>query len=208
MMLNPPQSQPQAGSDAGTLHWLKPDPSFYKSNQVSIATVQAAPAGSNANGTSNTPGQDWTVPLDGWAAVVGNTHLSNTQDVVAVVDPLYPNIYLPGDQAKLIRKQLPHIAHESSLSLLDSMKDDAISGSSTAPSNFSTLGSASQAYRVPCNTQYTFALIVGSQSFVLNPDSLLIKQDDGTCISGIEGFTDPSQTQYLIGARFIGTVYL
>lgn len=86
--------------------------------------------------------------------------------------------------------------------------DDAIPGSAQAPASLASLGSASQAFTVPCDAQYTFGLVVGSQTFVLNPDSLIIPQSDGSCLSGIEGWTDTSQTEYLIGSRFISTVYL
>lgn len=105
MMLLPPQASAQAGQSAGELHWTKPDESFFNPNQVSFKTVaDTSAAASNQNNTALNTGQDWTVGLDGWIATVGSTHLSNTDTVVAVVDPLYPNIYLPGDQAKLIRK--------------------------------------------------------------------------------------------------------
>ena len=86
--------------------------------------------------------------------------------------------------------------------------DDAIKGSSPAPAGFSTLGAASQAFRIPCNSQFSFGFNVGSQTFVLNPDSLVIQLSDGTCVSGIEGLTDSSQTNYIVGARFISTIYL
>ncbi len=107
MALQPAGLNPLDGSEAGTLHWLKPDPSYYKPDQVSWVTVSnnaAATSDTSGNGTSSTSGQDWMVELDGWTASVGDTHLSNTASVVADVDPMYPNIYLPTDQARLIRK--------------------------------------------------------------------------------------------------------
>lgn len=107
MMLNPlpTQGSPVVGSDGGILHWSNPDSSFFDPNQLTFKTVAStSSSSSNSNGTTLNTGQDWTVELDGWIATVGNTHLSNTEAVVSVVDPLYPNIYLPGDQAKLIRR--------------------------------------------------------------------------------------------------------
>lgn len=113
MMLMPPVIEPKAGTQAGTLHWTKPDQSFYHPEKVTVKPI----VDTSSNNTDQTDitlnsGQDWTVGLDGWTAAVNNTHLSNTDAVVAVVDPLYPNIYLPGDQAKIICKLptgfLPH----------------------------------------------------------------------------------------------------
>jgi hypothetical protein len=86
--------------------------------------------------------------------------------------------------------------------------DAAIPGSQEAPAEFATIDGASQAYEVPCDAVFTFALVVGTQSFEVDQDVLVIPQSDGTCISGIEGFTDTTRSTYLIGARFIATVYL
>ena len=100
----PSPSSGAAGQSAGVLHWLKPDEAFYKPDQVSwVDAVGADAATDSADGANTTPGQDWSVGLDGWVATIGDTHLVNSQSVVAVVDPMYPNIYLPTTQAKLIR---------------------------------------------------------------------------------------------------------
>lgn len=106
MMLKPPTIEPKDDAQAGTLHWTKPDSSFFHSDKVvfkSVVDASSAPANQNSTGTPDT-GKDWTVSLDGWIAAVDSTHLSNTGPVIAVIDPLYPNIYLPGSQAKIIRK--------------------------------------------------------------------------------------------------------
>ncbi|KAF7796582.1 hypothetical protein EIP86_007763 [Pleurotus ostreatoroseus] len=192
MALAPPPSDSSgagAGQSAGVLHWLKPDEAFHEPERVQwVDAVATDAATGSADGTSTTPAQDWSVGLDGWVVQVGSTHLVNSQSVVAVVDPMYPNIYLPANQAELIH--------------------DAINGSSEAPSNLSTLGAASKAFTVPCDAQYSFGLVVGAQTFVVSSDMLVIKQSDGTCVSGIEGFTDTAETRYLVGARFISTIYL
>ena len=108
MALAPPPSNVSgaaaAGQSAGVLHWLQPDEAFYEPEQVQwVDAVATDDATSSADGTSTTPAQDWSVGLDGWVVQVGSTHLVNSQSVVAVVDPMYPNIYLPANQAKLIR---------------------------------------------------------------------------------------------------------
>ena len=95
---------PGAGSDAGILHWLQPDPSAYDANQVSWVTANNDAANSSPTVSNNSTGSgDWFVGLDGWVMTSGNNHVSNTKSVVATVDPLYTDMYLPADQARLIR---------------------------------------------------------------------------------------------------------
>jgi len=125
--------------------------------------------------------------LDGWQAVVGDNHLSNTHSVSAFVEPLHPNIYLPATEARLIHA--------------------AINGAQVSQ-QYSTLGSASQAWTIPCNSQYTFGFTLGSQTFILNTKDLILDQGGGTCVSAIEALTDTNQSNYIVGARFISTVYL
>lgn len=105
MMLLPTTPKTQSGASAGAIHWLQPDQQYYDTGSVSWKNVDTAAAGSG-NSSLDTS-QDWTVGLDGWTASAGNTHLSNSASVVAIVDPMYPNIYLPSTQAKLIRTSLP-----------------------------------------------------------------------------------------------------
>ena len=85
--------------------------------------------------------------------------------------------------------------------------DDAIPNA-TLRTDLSSLGVLSQAWSIPCDASFSYGLIVGSQTFTLDQNSLIINQGDGTCISGIEGWTDTTVTTYLFGSRFLCTVYL
>ncbi|KAI0706208.1 hypothetical protein BC835DRAFT_15791 [Cytidiella melzeri] len=80
MALQPPTSKVQCEDDTEALHWLQPDPSYYKLDQVSYKALQVDSTEARMSNTSSaTAGHDqWTVPLYGWQAVIGNTHLSNT----------------------------------------------------------------------------------------------------------------------------------
>ncbi|PSR83441.1 hypothetical protein PHLCEN_2v5713 [Hermanssonia centrifuga] len=199
MSLNPPlnmvrgnntSSTPVSGasSSAGVLHWLQPDPTAYDTSQVSWVTVNNSSAGFTPTDSTGTSGAgDWFVGLDGWVMNSGDDQLANTKSVVATVDPMYTDMYLPADQAKLIHEAIP--------------------GSNFRP-DLSSLGPLSDAWTIPCDATFSFGLVVGSQTFTLNPDNLIITQPDGTCISGIEGWTDSTQTTYLFGARFLSTIYL
>jgi hypothetical protein len=87
------------------------------------------------------------------------------------------------------------------------MPDDAIPGASLQK-NLSTLGNLSMAYTVPCNADFSFGLVIGSQTFVLSPSNLIVPMGDGNCVSTIEAWTNPWQTNYAFGSRFMSTVYM
>ncbi|TCD71460.1 hypothetical protein EIP91_010166 [Steccherinum ochraceum] len=174
--------------DGGNLDWLQPDPSKYDTSQVQWKSVSNAVSGGGANTTANsTAAQDWTVALDGFVFVDGDNQLQNSRQVVGQVEPMYPNMYLPLDEATLIHATIPGSQQNGS---------------------FATLGSTSTAWTVPCNSQFSFGFVVGSQTFTLDPGSLLINQGNGICTTAIEGWTNSNQEEYLLGARFISSVYL
>ncbi|KAI0791796.1 aspartic peptidase domain-containing protein [Abortiporus biennis] len=188
MTLLPPSVKPdpngpgvifQPQANGGTLDWLGLNPALFDQNQV-----QTKPATtSSTNGAS----QEWTVALDGWSLSCGSTSVKNAKSVTAAVEPMYNDLFFPLSEATLFHSAIP--------------------GSAVA-SGRSTFGSASQAWSVPCNTQYSFGFIVGTQTFTLDTSDLIVKQGDGSCLSAIEGWTDTTNSQYLLGARFISSVYL
>ncbi|CAL1699905.1 unnamed protein product [Somion occarium] len=167
-------------SPAGTVHMLQPDHSFYSADTLSWATVD------NSLNPEDDP-QDWTVPLNGWILISDGNQVNSRKTLVANVDPLYQGMYFPLDSATLIHSAIP--------------------GSVLLPT-ISTLGSLSQTWKIPCDSKITFGIIVGSQTYTLDSSTLVIKQSDGTCISGIEAWTSSNLNSYLLGARFISAVYL
>jgi hypothetical protein len=90
--------------DPGMLHWLQPDTTAYDPSKV--AWMNAGTANSSSASMSTSTSTDWYVSLDGWVLDAGDNHVSNTRSVVATVDPLYSDLYLPQDQASLIRKHI------------------------------------------------------------------------------------------------------
>lgn len=121
MLLEPPVMTPKnfsspdtkiplpTKSSAGTLHWLETDPSFYRSDQVSYATVDYGLASSMS---SVTDPQDWVVGFDGWTATVttggkATTQVSLRDTITANVDPMYQGIYIPLTQATTLRMSDP-----------------------------------------------------------------------------------------------------
>lgn len=178
-----------APSSAGVIHWLQPDTSAYKTNQVVFKPVNnAASSTSGAAANNNQPGNgDWSLSFDGWSFSSGTLQIKNSQPVVGEVDALYNQIYMPMQAAKQI--------------------NDAISGSQ-ANQSLSSLGSLSQAWSIPCNSQFTLGFIVGPQTFNVDPKFMIVQQSDGTCTSAVEGWNDSSNSQYLLGASFISSIYL
>lgn len=85
------------------MHFLQPDSAAYDPSKLVWKSVDETvtpqlPVSSNA-----TSGADWFISLDGWVMTAGNNHLSHSQSFIATVDPLYSDLYVPEDQAKLIR---------------------------------------------------------------------------------------------------------
>ena len=85
--------------------------------------------------------------------------------------------------------------------------DAAIPGSQLHTDKGS-LGSASQAYTIPCDSKFTFGFVVGGQTFTLDHNALVIPVSGGQCVSAIEGWSDESETTYMLGTTFISAIYL
>ena len=116
MQLNAPLNAPRgnnvtsapvngAGDPAGILHWLMPDSNAYDVSKVQWTTANNDASTGNLPtvSTNGTGAGDWIVGLDGWVMNSGNNHVSNTASVVGTIDPAYTDLYLPADQARLIR---------------------------------------------------------------------------------------------------------
>jgi len=90
LALQPPTSQ---GSDnAGSLHWLAPDPSAYDGDITwRLTTVTNSDVA--------------TFEIDGWQFKTGGTTVTNSnQDLTSTVDPYYVNMFFPSQEAQLIRE--------------------------------------------------------------------------------------------------------
>lgn len=77
-------------------------------------------------------------------------------------------------------------------------------------SNLSTIGKLSQGWTFPCNTTFRFDILIGSQNFTLDQSTLVVDQNLGSnvCVSGIEAWTDPFETRYMLGSRFFHMAYV
>lgn len=66
----------------------------------------------------------------------------------------------------------------------------------------------SEAWTVPCGSTFSFGLVLDGQMFTVDQSTLVVKLADGTCVSGIEAWTNSFESQYMFGSRFMSTVYL
>ena len=69
-------------------------------------------------------------------------------------------------------------------------------------------GAQSQTWSVPCDSQFSFGIIISDTEYQIDQSSLVRKMNDGSCVSAIEGWSDDRVTTFLLGAVFINEVYL
>jgi len=91
LALRPPNSK--GSNNAGSLHWLSPDPSAYDGD----ITWKTTTTSSNSDVA--------TFEIDGWQFRTGSTTITNSnQDLASAFDPYYVNIFFPSQEAQLIRE--------------------------------------------------------------------------------------------------------
>ena len=87
------------------------------------------------------------------------------------------------------------------------LPDDAIPGAQLRQ-DLSSLPGVAQAWTIPCNSTFSYGIVIGSETFTLDESILVLPQPDGSCVSSIEAWIDTTDTQYVFGARFLSTIYL
>lgn len=90
------------------------------------------------------------------------------------------------------------------LSSLHPPPDARVKGSSSKPAS----DGQSTVYVVPCNAKFSLAVIVGGETWQVDQKLLVQKQDDGTCVSNIQGWADADNTHYQFGSAFLSSLYL
>ena len=84
-------------------------------------------------------------------------------------------------------------------------RDASLAGSAPLPVGPSDIG---QTYYIPCDADITFTVLLSGFGYRLSKETLVIKTANGSCTGTIEGWTDSTVTNYLLGSRFISTVYV
>lgn len=176
-----PSNASRAGASAGTIHLLATDPAFYTPDDIQWLDANYTTS------SRNIPPSDWSVVLDGWTASGERLNLTSKAELTANLDPIYPGIYVPRDQADRIHASIPGASLQIGLS---------------------TLGNLSNAYIIPCDAQFSFGIVAGLETFLVDRPNLVLNLGDNQCVSSIEAWSDTSETQYIFGSRFLCTVYL
>lgn len=88
-------------ADPGVLHWLQPDPSFYDASRMEWKEADTPSEPLPFPSTS-----DWFIGLDGWTLAADGNHVTNTQSITATVDPLFQSMFMPLQDANLIRESM------------------------------------------------------------------------------------------------------
>ena len=82
--------------------------------------------------------------------------------------------------------------------------DAAIEGSSAKQAT----DGQSTIYTIPCKSKISLATIIGGKQWQVDQTLLVQKQDDGTCVSNIQGWTDTNDKQYIFGSTFLSSLYV
>ena len=191
------------------LHLQQSDPSSYTGairwqdvqNVVSNTNVTASSSGVNIG---DLEGSSWLIQMDGWSFTAGSAQTSNSQAALAALEPYFPNIFLPQAHATQLcafTSSLISVSRSSNYNSLDA----SLAGSAPLPAGSSDIG---QVYSIPCDTDFTFTVLLSGYGYVLTTETLVIKAADGSCTGAIEGWMNPTAGNYLLGSRFISTVYV
>ncbi|KDQ54962.1 hypothetical protein JAAARDRAFT_38077 [Jaapia argillacea MUCL 33604] len=176
----------QKGADGGELHLAQPNPDYYVGT-VAWKTVQgsAPDVGTNPVQPGSQPAVtgEWLVQFDGWGFMSGTNTIYNTGGSTLSVDPYFQGIYVP---------------HSQALQIYTAVNNSILQ--TTSNSN------GTQQWAVPCDAQMTFNVQIGSETFSLN-QSLLVTKPNPACYGVIQGWSDPTNSQYLLGSSFLSTVY-
>lgn len=93
---------PKGATEAGEMDLTKTDPSLYTGQLKFNPIVPAA-----TDVPTNYPA-DWSLHLDSWTVDTGNVKTEYTTGGIAIVEPYFPEIRFPQDQALLFCTSLSH----------------------------------------------------------------------------------------------------
>ncbi|KAK0454758.1 aspartic peptidase domain-containing protein [Armillaria borealis] len=167
---------PHSGTNGGMLHLLAQDSSAFKGD------VTWKPMSDFNSSSTNS---DWSVNMDGWSFESGDSgKLSQSGDLVAVLDPFFATIRFPQAQARSIYSSL--------------------NGATTYSNSSETI-----TWMVPCDTKMYFYLHI--RELRCNSRSNIIAEKDSARamhqLCRRHGQT-PNVSEYVLGASFISAVYL
>jgi hypothetical protein len=191
MKLNSPWSSDK--HDGGALHWGSVDPLSYAgelvwSNNTNILRpAEPIPIAMNS---------DWLFPVESWVSASRWAAIPDATGGIAVIEPLFPHIYVPMVEAATICGFNRDISSQGSFLL-----DAAVLGA-----NFTVQGD-STVWNMPCSSGFSWSVVIGGQTFTVPTSLAMIQRGPFDCEGAIRGWANETQTGYLLGSSFISSVY-
>ncbi len=188
MALNRPT---EASSDGGVLHWLAPDPSFYRGD---VAWKGMQPLNSST-------GYDFHVTMDGWnfTGDSKSASLSRNGDFVTMLDPYIPVTIMPQADATLLCSCL-----SCGMTRTNVFSDANVPGAAVCSND----SSSSTVWEMPCSSVFSVSFVFGNVTLTLDQSSLVgSQQQNGNCVGTIEGWSS-SEDEILLGSNFLASAYV
>ncbi|KIM31969.1 hypothetical protein M408DRAFT_241552 [Serendipita vermifera MAFF 305830] len=170
----------EAGGQVGVMDLRATDSSYYTGD---IKYIPVASASDHADVPANYPA-DWSLKLDSWTVNAGNVKTEFTANGVAIVEPYFPEIRFPIDQAELFYRDV-----SGATKLSDS--SDGVTWS------------------IPCKPSLSLEVNFNGSKFTVGAD-LLTTGDiaNNNCTGVIRGWDNPFVESYMLGKAFAQTVYI
>ncbi|PVG01820.1 acid protease [Serendipita vermifera] len=173
--LNNPNSSENPGN-AGQIDLRETDPDLYEGNIVYQSVVASA-----GDVPVNYPA-DWSLHLDSWIVDTGGVRTEHTTGGVAIVEPYFPEIRFPQDQALLFYRDVPGAQQLNETSGL--------------------------IWSLPCQPRVSLDVKFSGTPFSVPSEQLVTTDASGNCIGVVQGWDNPFVQSYMLGQAFAKTVYI
>ncbi|KAG8832744.1 hypothetical protein FRC17_000754 [Serendipita sp. 399] len=168
---------------AGVITMRQTDSSLYEGSIKYSPVLLANASEVQQAGTPVNYPSDWSLKLDSWTVQAGRTRTQYTLGGVAVVEPYFPEIRMPQDQAMLFYRDV------NGALMLN--------------------GSEGLTWTLPCKPDLSLDVIFSGTTFTVGADQL-VEGDTSQerCTGVVRGWDNPFVSSYMLGAAFARTVYI
>jgi hypothetical protein len=174
---------------------LRTTDSSYYDGDIEYSPVVTAP-----NDVPTNYPADWSLHLDSWTVGTSGIRTEHTTGGVAIVEPYFPEIRFPQDQAFLFCELVSGLPE---LCLAYLFLDRDVSGAVML--NDST----GLTWSIPCNPTLSLDVIFSGTPFSVGSDKLVTGDvNSGNCTGVVKGWDSPFVQSYMLGQAFAETVYM
>lgn len=168
--------------NAGQLHMLAPNTSFFNESQLTWAPANTQLIGANTGSGAGAFPSDFAFTLEGWTfRGPADFTISSGESATATFEPLFPALIFPSRYANAIYASIP----------------------GAQPIR----GQDPMQWTVPCTTiGISWVPLFGSLQLPMG--NLILKSADGSCVGAIEGWSDETVNDYLLGSAFMSNAYI